>query len=97
MWEQKKIRKTEADKTVKVKIEVSGFPSVWAGSKFFEQSVKEEYKRLFEGSNLRVDRNDVIAFEMNICCKTTNRETEWYVGSETMHHCLYLGKNCPVL
>lgn len=71
---------------VKVTIEVSGFPGARVGAKFFEQIVKDQYKRLFEGSNLRAGRDNVIVFEVNVRCKTTGHETEWFVGSETMHH-----------
>jgi hypothetical protein len=83
MEEKKKLKKTEADKTLKIRIGVSGFPGARAGSKFFEQIVKEEYSRLFEGSNLRVDRDNAIIFEVQVCCKTRNHEPEWYVASET--------------
>ncbi len=95
MEELKKIKKSEAAQTAKVRIEVSGFPGANYGGKFFERIVRDGYKRLFEGSNLRMDRSGAIVFEITICCKTTDQGTHWYAGSDTMHHCLDLGTGCP--
>jgi hypothetical protein len=96
MEELKKIKKTEVDKMVKIRIQISGFPNQRAGSKFFEQIIRPEYKRLFEGSNLRMEQDGVMVYDEYLCCKTTERETEWFVGSETMAYCILVGTGCPV-
>jgi hypothetical protein len=61
--ELKKINKSEADRIVKIKIRAAGFTNQRAGGKFFEQIVKPEYRRLFEGSNLRIENDGVIRRE----------------------------------
>ena len=96
MEELKKIKKSDVDKMVKIRIEISGFPNQRSGSKFMEQIVRPEYKRLFEGSNLRMEQGGAMVYEEYICCKTTERETEWFVASESMAYCILVGPGCPV-
>jgi len=96
MEEERKLAKSKADRKVKISIRVSGFPTQRGGMRFIEQIVKPEYHRLFEGSNLHVEGDGDLVFDEYICCSINDEGSHSYVGSETMHYCLYLGPGCPV-